>query len=78
MSRWRFHIPLQAVGIVVTLARAVLVYVLVGMLAWKIDDMSALHWTVWLTYWSAMGLNIFCWALYTLLDVDGDGAEGLG
>jgi hypothetical protein len=73
MQRFRFNIPLQALGWGVTLARAMCLYLLLGVIVWHLAPM---HWSVWALYWCTAALALLAWALYSLLDVDGDGAEG--
>lgn len=75
MNRWRLNIPMQAAGLVLTFVRGMLVYLLLGQLLWKLDDVASLHWTAWLTFWSCAVLQLACWVLYGLFDVDGDGQE---
>ena len=75
MKRWRLNIPLQFLGWGLTLARAMCLYLLLAIIVWHLGDV---HWTVWAVYWFTALLALGSWALYTLLDVDGDGAEGMG
>lgn len=73
MQGFRFNIPLQTLGWGVTLARAMCLYLLLGVIVWHL---GSVHWTVWALYWATAALALMAWALYSLLDVDGDGAEG--
>lgn len=73
MKRHRLSIPLQFVGWGVTLARALGLYLLLGVIVWHL----APHWSVWLLYWCTAALALVAWVLYSLFDVDGDGVEGI-
>lgn len=74
MKRFRLNIPLQFAGWGVVVLHAVCLYLLLAVLLWH----QGVHWSVWLLYWAAAALALCRWVLYTLLDVDGDGAEGMG
>lgn len=71
LRRWRLSIPLQYLGWAITLARALCLYLLLAVMVWHLHP----HWLVWALYWWTAGLALAAWALYSLLDVDGDGAE---
>lgn len=75
VKRWRLNIPLQVVGWGITLVRAVCLYLLLGVIVWHLGEV---HWSVWALYWFTAAVALAAWALYSLLDVDGDGAEGVG
>ena len=74
MKRWRLNIPLQFLGWGIVLSHSVCLYLLIAVILWQHD----LHWSAWLLYWITGALAVIRWTLYTLFDVDGDGAEGSG
>jgi hypothetical protein len=75
VRRFRLSIPLQFVGWCVTLVRAFSLYLLLAVIVWHLGPV---HWSVWAVYWLAALMSLLAWGLYSLLDVDGDGAEGVG
>lgn len=74
LPKFRLNVPLQFVGHGLSFLRAVAWCVLLVTIMRRIET----DWIDWAVLWAVVVLNIVCWALYSLFDVDGDGAEGLG
>lgn len=70
---FRLNVPLQILGWFLTAGKAAGTWIVLYIL---MRVTGPHNFETWLAFAGSAALTFVCWVLYTVLDIDGDGADG--